>query len=90
MKIKTFCKKDTLNKHDPLCCLVSKDHIFHVDQSICFAFSVGSACLPSPFSRNPLICPVATSFADHAGKGKSFLLLRVVPWDRLQQPPKEI
>lgn len=40
--------------------------------SLIFRHSVVSACLQSPSLKNLLICPVATSSAEHAGKGKSY------------------
>lgn len=46
--------------------------------------SVVSACLPSLSLRNLLTCPVATSFAEHAGRGMLYLGLACgLAWDAL-------
>lgn len=56
--------------------LTSKNFRILKNKTDCISFflhhSVVSACLPSPSSRNPLTCPVATNSAEHAGRGKSY------------------
>lgn len=54
-----------LDSLETTCILVLRWIVFF----LLLSYSVVSACLPSPSSRNLLTCPVATSSAEHAGKG---------------------
>lgn len=66
-----------LDGHETICSLPTNCTFFLV------SYSAVSACLPSPSLKSLLICPVATSSAEHAGKGMVHMFSRFfgLTWD---------